>query len=127
MDKIKFVLCSSATHHMINNDELFTTFNVLQEPLQISVSKNELTTSATKYGTIKFVSDTGVQCTLEKVLYSKELSHNFLSVEQITKKGFTILIAQSEIKISKNKTLFMNGQMWNNLITVDFFIEKKLE
>ena len=75
-----FLLDSGASDHLINQDKIFSSYTELNPPINISFAKNGVFIMATKKGKIDVVTNIGIKCVLEDVLYSPEVSHNLLSV-----------------------------------------------
>lgn len=119
-DKITFLLDSGASDHITNRDDLFLDYTNLQTPLKISVAKDGEFISATKKGTLRVTSDTGVQGLLEDVLFCSEVPYNLLSVSKMQQAGLTIIFGQNGAEIIQDGKVIMKGRSTNNLIAVDF-------
>ena len=68
-EKIEFIIDSGASHHIINDDSVFEDFINLETPIQIQTAKRGVYILATKEGTIRLTSNTGIPGILEGVLY----------------------------------------------------------
>lgn len=123
---ITFVLDSGASDHLVNRDDVFTSFTDLNNPLKISIAKNETFISATKKGTINVTSNMGIQGVLEDVLYCPDVPHNLLSVRRMQQAGMTIIFNQKGVEVTKGGKTVMKGKPLNNLIIVDFTIKRNM-
>ena len=121
---LTFLLDSGASDHLINQDKIFSSYTELSPPINISVAKNGVFITATKKGKIDVVTNIGIKCVLEDVLYSPEVPHNLLSVSKMQKAGLTIIFDNKGIKISRNGKIVMTGIQLNNLVAIDFKIDK---
>lgn len=119
-NKITFLLDSGASDHIINRDDLFSTYTTLTVPLKISVAKNSEFISATKSGTLQVTSNMGIQGELEDVLYCRDVPYNLLSVSKMQQAGLSILFEKDSAQIIKDGNVLMSGKLSNNLIVLDF-------
>lgn len=91
--KIKFILDSGATQHMVNDKRYFDKLNNIDE-IQIAVAKKNQSISAKQQGDISVKTfhenDTSTK-TMENVLLVKDLKCNLMSIRSLTKRGYNIL------------------------------------
>ena len=119
-NKITFLLDSGASDHLINREDLAVNFNELEEPIKISVAKNETFITATKKGTMNVTTNMGIQGTC--VYYCPDVSYNLLSVRRIQQAGLTTTFDDKGVKISKNANIIMTGKQLNNLTGIEFIV-----
>ena len=124
-EKVIFLLDSGASDHLINQEDLFSSFTTLQPPLNISVAKNGAYITATKRGIIHVTSNKGVDGVLENVLYCPEVPYNLLSVRKMQEAGLGIVFDSEGVCISKDGNVIMSGKPLNNLTAVDFKVNIK--
>lgn len=118
--QITFLWDSGASDHIVNREDLFSNYTTLNASFRISIAKHGEFISATKRGTLQVMSDTGVQGTLEDVLFCPVAPHHLLSVSRMQRAGLTITFDQLGTYISKDGKILMRGKAINNLISVDF-------
>lgn len=124
---ITFLLDSGASDHIINRDDLFSNFIYLDNPMKISVAKAGSYIQATKRGSIKVVSNMGIEGVLENVLYCPEVPHNLLSVSRMQNAGMTVLFKPEGVEIHKHGKPILKGKPFNNLFSIDFTISSNVE
>ena len=124
-EMVIFLLDSGASDHLINQENLFSSFTMLQPPLNISVAKNGAYITATKRGIIHVTSNKGVDGVLENVFYCPEVPYNLLSVRKMQEAGLGIVFDSEGVHISKDGNVIMSGKPLNNLTAVDFRVNIK--
>jgi len=88
---IGFLLDSGASDHLANNESLFTTITELDEPIKISVAKNDVFIYAVKKGTVKLYTDSNEKIELKDVLYCPDIPENLISVKKMQEAGLAIV------------------------------------
>lgn len=124
-NEITFILDSGASDHIVNREELFDNFVILNPVFLISVAKNGQFVSATKKGSMKVTSNMGVQGTLEDVLFCPEVPYNLMSVSKLQKAGYTIIFNKEDAQIYRHGKCIMKGMFSNNLIKLNFVVNEK--
>lgn len=113
---IEFIVDSGATDHLVNTDVYFQGDVIdLREPVKISVAKEGEALNATKMGTIRTQT-----CKLINVLYVPGLRCNLLSVRRCQRAGLSVKFENSNVSISKNKKLVVQGTLQNKLYRITF-------
>ena len=126
-EKVRFILDSGATDHIVNRLDVFTTVENLAIPLQISIAKKGEKIAATKKGVIKIVTNLGVAGVLENVLYSPDVPYNLLSVRRLQHAGMSIVFGDTgNVTINKGNKLLAFGELQNSLLNVVFQLRKRL-
>lgn len=125
--KITFLLDSGATDHLVKRDDLFSSILELQTPMKIAIAKTGSFITATKKGTIHVTSNMGVNGILEDVFYCPEIPYNLLSVRRMQNAGMTVVFNQEGVIVNKGGKTIMKGKPLNNLIGIDFVINKNRE
>ncbi|KAJ3654046.1 hypothetical protein Zmor_013260 [Zophobas morio] len=69
-DSVVFILDLGAMDHMVNRDDVFTSWSVLSPPLQVAVAKTGEFMTATKRGLIHVTTTLGFTGTLQDVLFT---------------------------------------------------------
>lgn len=121
-NQLTFLLDSGSSDHIINREDLFSTYTNLNVPLKISVDKHNTFISAIKKCTLKVIGNTGIRGTLEDVLFCPDVPYNLLSVTRMQQAGMTITFDQRGTNISKDGKVLMQGMAVNNLISIDFVV-----
>lgn len=112
---------------MVKDIEVFKTLSTLDKPIKISVAKKGEAISATKIGTIDVTTNLGATGVLENVLYAPEATTNLLSVRRIQQSGMTIIFGESGgVMVKKGGKTILTGKSINNLICVNFTINKNM-
>ena len=126
-NKLQFILDSGATDHLVNQLEMFTTMTELEVALKINIAKNNEAINATKKGTIQVTTNLGVTGILENVLYAPDLPYNLLSVCRIQEAGMCIIFSETgKAMIKKDGKTILTGKSLNNLICVNFIVNKNM-
>lgn len=120
-----FLLDSGASDHLINDDNLYSDFIELRQPVKISVAKSDTFIIATKRGVINVISNLGFQGVLENVLYCPEVPHNLLSVRQMQKAGMTIVFHQKGVEVKKGGITVITGKPFESLFAIEFKIDAR--
>lgn len=123
---VSFILDSGASDHFINRDDLAQDFELLENPINISVAKNGTYIRATKKGNLAVKSDLCVEGTLQDVLFCPEMPYNLLSVKKMQLAGMTVVFNNDgtvEI-INQGKLVTKGESLANNLIGVNFLLNK---
>lgn len=108
--KIRFYLDSCANRHITNNENIFSKFIVLKNPLSVKVAKNNVGFKVTKIGTVNCVTNLGVSCSIKNVLYSPDAAENLLSLRVLDKLGFGMNIKDSVINVFENDRKVLSGE-----------------
>lgn len=123
--KIKFILDSGATQHMVNNccyfDELFDTNEV-----SIGVAKKNQKLISNQYGNIVIQTDFdgGKTTKIKDVLLINDLKCNLLSISVLTKKGYSIVFNENSACISLNGETKFIARATGRLYEVTFDVKK---
>lgn len=121
---LNFILDSGSSHHIINKIELTNDFSELINPIKIMVAKGDSYILATKIGILKFKLN-NIEIKLNDVLYTKEATHNLLSVKRFTEDKIQLLFHNDGATIYENfkpiTTIKYSGQLihlqfnWENI------------
>lgn len=122
--KIKFVLDSGATEHMVNNESYFKHLDDIDD-VNISVAKKNEMIVAKQQGdiSIKMFHDGGSSVTMKNVLFVKELKCNLMSIRSLTKKGYSILFEGDYAYASINGKVKFIAHADRQLYEVVFHVE----
>jgi transposase InsO family protein len=125
--KLKFVLDSGATEHLINDLSFYKEYQQLEKPIKISVGKKEACIWATHVGNIEILTNLGHVGTLRKVLYAQEVPVNLLSVRRMQEAGISVIFNHNGEVIAKigQKTI-MTGKRMNELYILYFTVQNAL-
>lgn len=121
---ITFLLDSGATDHVVNTNNMFTTYEELSPPLKIGVAKNGVSVLAVGKGSINITTNMGVEGRLDNVLYSPELPQNLLSVNRIQAAGMTVIFDNQGASVFNNNHRIITGKKHNCLFKVVFGLSK---
>lgn len=122
---ITFILDSGASDHLINREDLAQNFAVLEEPIKISVAKNETFIRVTKKGNLSITSNLGVNGILQDVLFCSDIPYNLLSVKKMQQAGMTIVFGNDGgVQIYHDGKMVIKGESLNNLIGIKFVLDK---
>ncbi|KAK9736894.1 hypothetical protein QE152_g11174 [Popillia japonica] len=112
---VKWYVDSGATDHMVNSEYCFSSVKNLNNPVNISVAKNDESLRATKIGTISIILNENKyskKAEIKDVLYVENLRHNLLSVQKLEKSGFKVIFEKGCVYIKNNLTLLAVGYMF---------------
>lgn len=123
-DAVQFILDSGATEHIIKDRKLTVGFKRLREPIRINTAKAGDHIMATMRGNLKLISPEGVRGTITDVLFAPELHVNVLSVAKLQSGGNTIIFSPNGVKIVHQDGSEVTGESINNLIRLNFKIDK---
>ncbi|KAJ3661044.1 hypothetical protein Zmor_005465 [Zophobas morio] len=105
-DSVVFILDLGATDHMVNRDEVFTSWSVLSPPLQVAVAKTGEFMTATKRGLIHVTTTLGFTGTLQDVLFTPQATTNLLSIRRIQESGMKVVFDQGvQVQDKTGKTI----------------------
>lgn len=124
-EKLSFILDSGASDHVVNEEKVFSSIQVLDPPIRISIAKNGEFIMALKKGQIPVTTNMGVNGILEDVLYCPDASYNLLSVRKLQQKGMSIIFDERGVEIMRDGKTIMYGKPLNNLISMVFNITGK--
>jgi hypothetical protein len=116
--KLKFVLGSGATEHLINDLSLYKYYQQLEKSIKISVAKKEAGIWATHVGNIEILTNLGHVGTLRKVLYAQEVLLNLLSVRRMQEAGISVIFIfthNGEVIAKIGQKTIMTGKRMNEL------------
>lgn len=126
--KIKSVLDSGATDHMVNEKQHFNSLQRINE-MNISVAKKNEKITAKKRGEISiktfYNGDTSLK-KMQNVLYVRDLKCNLMSIRSLTRKGFKVLFEGDYAYVSLNGQLMFVGHADGQLYEVEFHVERDL-
>lgn len=120
---ITFLLDSGATNHMTNRGDLTSNFSVLEEPIKMGIAKKDEYIIATKTGTLRVITDTGMHGELNGVLYCPEVPHNILSVGKLQQSGMQIVFDSEGAKIFSQGNMICVGVLSNGVPFISFQID----
>lgn len=108
---------------MVNTKFENKMINVRELPhtIKIHIANGEVL-SANKKGILKGMSN-GYEIDIEAIIVDK-LSHNLLSVNEITRKGYIVNFNDRNVKIMKNGR-YLEGKRFNNLYIIEFNLQKE--
>jgi hypothetical protein len=125
--KLKFVLDSGATEHLINDLSFYKEYQQLEKPIKISVAKKEACIWATHVGNIEILTNLGHVGTLRKVLYAQEVPVNLLSVRRMQEGGISVIFNHNGEVIAKiDQKTVMTGKRMNELYVLYFTVQNAL-
>lgn len=111
---VVFKIDSGATDHMCNSKWCFSTWEDLQNPVVISVAKENACIQANSVGCINGWSN-GVFVKIKKVLFVPNLRDNLLSVPKLTSIGVTIVFSGEVAYFQKGGVTIMKAYKHGNL------------
>ncbi|KAJ3641539.1 hypothetical protein Zmor_028042 [Zophobas morio] len=123
---VVFILDSGATDHMVNRDDVFTSWSVLSPPLQVAVAKTGEFMTATKRGLIQVTTTLGFTGTLQDVLFTPQATTNLLSIRRIQESGMKVVFDQGVQVQDKTGKTILKGKTYNGLFGVKFRISKNM-
>ena len=106
---VSFYTDSGSTDHIINNKNLLTIVNKLNEHVVLNVSKNNTTIMAYESGMIKAISNKNVPININNILYVQDSKHNLLSIKQLTKSNIKIIFDKDKVFLYKENQLIASG------------------
>lgn len=123
--KIKFVLDSGATQHMVNEKRYFNNMHAIDK-VDISVAKRNQSISANQQGDIAvktlYEGDTSTKI-MEDVLLVNDLKCNLMSIRCLTRKGYVVKFNGDTAYVSLNgETKFaahLNGKLYEAVFHID--------
>lgn len=105
---IDFVVDSGADVHIITDDDLFSDYVELANPIPIQIARNETFIYGYKRGIVKITSSLGAQGVFTDVLYCPEAPYNLLSVDKLHDAGLEVRFnADRTIEILKNGKIIL--------------------
>lgn len=124
---LTFLLDSGATDHIVNRDDVFTSYTTLSPPVSVNVAKSGVCLNATKRGVIHGQTSEGVYGTLENVLYAPDASANLLSVCRIQQSGMTVVFNSKGVQVlNKENQIILSGKQINGLVGVTLKVVKNV-
>ncbi|KAJ3642669.1 hypothetical protein Zmor_025430 [Zophobas morio] len=125
-DSVVFILDSGATDHMVNRDDVFTSWSVLSPPLQVAVAKTGEFMTATKRGLIHVTTTLGFTGTLQDVLFTPQATTNLLSIRRIQESGMKVVFDQGvQVQDKTGKTILTEDEAKEACL--DLFPEKSMK
>uniref|UniRef100_A0A1Y1MQF0 Endonuclease n=2 Tax=Photinus pyralis TaxID=7054 RepID=A0A1Y1MQF0_PHOPY len=125
-DDLTFFIDSGCTDHLVNNNNIFSHFVKLDNPIKIAVAKNESYMLATGVGNIEVVSCVGnnrISCKIQNVLYVPNLKRNLLSVKKLEMSGIQVVFMNGLVKFINNNNVIGIGKR-NHLYEISFKLDK---
>lgn len=115
LDDGSWILDSGASRHMTSKKEWYSSWEPLQEPINVIIGNNAKC-PAEGSGSISFIASTGESKQLSNVLYVPQIKKNLLSIAAITDHGLEVHFkkAGAEILDAKGKVVG-KGVRRNNL------------
>lgn len=124
-NKIKWLVNSGATDHMVNNLCFFDTCSNLENPINIHVAKFSQTLHASKIGNILIKinkCDKTIDGKIKNVLYVEGLRNNLLSVQKLAECGISVMFKNKKVILTKNNNIVAEGNMISNLYEIEFVL-----
>lgn len=126
-EKLKFILDSGATEHLVNDLSFYREYQKLKEPIKISVAKKEASIWATHKGSIEVLTNLGYPGVLHDVLYAEEVPLNLLSVRKMQEAGFSVnFTPNGEVLAKVGQKTIMTGKRINDLQMLEFNVQNAL-
>lgn len=125
--RVKFILDSGSTHHLVNNKQFFSKLVRLEKSIKISVAKGDESMIAKAHGEIKIkIQHNGESSrkTIKDVLFIESLRRNLLSIRQLVEKGYEVEFGENCARISFAGNVQFIAKRKGNLYEVEFQLEQ---
>ncbi len=125
--RMPFVLDSRASDHMVCDEDLLDEKRNLEEPIKVSIAKEGDHITATEKGSVKLMSQVGLNkvrnLKLYNVLFIPNLKTNLLSVRKFESAGLKVVFENGCVHIfEKSGDVFLKGMRLNNLYYLDVYV-----
>lgn len=115
---------SAAGKHMTPRREWFTDYTPLPPGRSMVELGDKSMKSAAGVGTIPIVSKTGLEIELLQALHVPELGHNLFSLREVTRRGYTIQMAEDDLVIySKSEVVLTGRDTGEDCYIMDFSVK----
>lgn len=109
-----WLLDSGASSHMSYCKQDFQTYNVLSEPIQVTIADGA-TMAAIGIGNIKIRTESGREVTVTETLHIPSLDRRLLSVSKLTERGLNVQFQAKQCVIMRGNDLVMSVQRHKNV------------
>lgn len=127
--RVRFVVDSGASDHMVNNVDLLEDIRELERPVVISIAKSGEKLRATKVGRMKLKSVVGMNSIknleLYNVLFTPGLEENLLSVRWASKSGKRVTFTKEEDIFEHEDEVVVSGIFIDGLFHLHLIWEGK--
>ena len=123
--KLKWILDSGASDHMVCARNWLCDVQKLEEPVIIKVASGQ-TLQCRYAGKVNMVANVGereIKCTVENVLFVPELSYNLFSIRRVSQLGMQVVFDKDKALIKRDGSVVCTGSRHDRLYELNAKIQ----